>query len=62
MINDNDDAIAKLIADMREAAREDRSLNAQGNFFNFVLDFHYFFCQLEAPIYDPNILKPSKIN
>jgi len=28
LINDNDDAIAKMIADMRLAAREDRDLNA----------------------------------
>jgi hypothetical protein len=27
LINDNDDAIAKMIADMRLAAREDRDLN-----------------------------------
>ena len=27
VINDNDDAIAKMIADMRLAAREDRDLN-----------------------------------
>lgn len=29
LINDNDDAIAKMIADMRLAAREDRELNQQ---------------------------------
>ena len=29
LINDNDDAIAKMIADMRLAAREDRELNAE---------------------------------
>merc|ERR1719278_1364316 len=29
LINDNDDAIAKMIADMRLAAREDRDKNAQ---------------------------------
>lgn len=29
MINDNDDAIAKMIADMRQAAREDRDFNEQ---------------------------------
>ena len=29
LINDNDDAIAKMIADMRLAAREDRDLNIQ---------------------------------
>jgi transcription factor SPN1 len=28
LINDNDDAIAKMIADMRMAARDDRDLNA----------------------------------
>jgi hypothetical protein len=31
VINDNDDAIARLIADMRQAARDDRNLNAKGN-------------------------------
>merc|ERR1712066_989048 len=30
MINDNDDAIAKLMADMRMAATEDRELNQKG--------------------------------
>ena len=30
MINDNDDAIAKLLADMRLAAHEDRELNLKG--------------------------------
>lgn len=30
VINDNDDAIAKLIADMRIAAKEDRDLNERG--------------------------------
>merc|ERR1719470_213455 len=30
VINDNDDAIAKMIADMRIAAKEDRDLNDQG--------------------------------
>ena len=30
MINDNDDAIAKLMADMRMAASEDRELNQKG--------------------------------
>lgn len=30
MINDNDDAIAKLMADMRQAAHEDRELNQKG--------------------------------
>ena len=30
VINDNDDAIARMIADMRQAARDDRSLNAKG--------------------------------
>ena len=30
VINDNDDAIAKMIADMRQAARDDRSLIAKG--------------------------------
>ena len=30
VINNNDDAIAKLIADMRIAAKEDRELNYQG--------------------------------
>ena len=29
LINDNDDAIAKMIADMRLAAREDREKNAE---------------------------------
>ncbi|TRY68613.1 hypothetical protein TCAL_03226 [Tigriopus californicus] len=29
VINDNDDAIAKMIADMRQAAREDRDMNEQ---------------------------------
>ncbi len=29
LINDNDDAIARLIADMRQAAREDRELNEE---------------------------------
>lgn len=29
IINDNDDAIARLIADMRQAAREDRELNVR---------------------------------
>ena len=29
LINDNDDAIAKMIADMRLAAREDRDLNIE---------------------------------
>ena len=33
LINDNDDAIAKMIADMRLAAREDRELN-QARFVN----------------------------
>ena len=32
MINDNDDAIAKLMADMRMAAHEDRELNQKVNF------------------------------
>ncbi len=32
MINDNDDAIAKLMADMRMAAHEDRELNQKGPF------------------------------
>ena len=31
VINDNDDAIARLIADMRQAARDDRNLNAKGS-------------------------------
>merc|ERR1711892_1015237 len=31
VINDNDDAIAKMIADMRIAAKEDRDLNDMGN-------------------------------
>ena len=30
MINENDDAIAKMIADMRIAAKEDRDLNIEG--------------------------------
>ena len=30
MINDNDDAIARLLADMRLAAHEDRELNLKG--------------------------------
>ena len=30
MINENDDAIAKMIADMRIAAKEDRDLNIKG--------------------------------
>jgi hypothetical protein len=30
VINDNDDAIAKMIADMRQAARDDRNLIAKG--------------------------------
>ncbi len=30
VINDNDDAIARLIADMRQAAREDRELSLAG--------------------------------
>ena len=30
VINDNDDAIAKMIADMRIAAKEDRDLNDHG--------------------------------
>ena len=43
VINDNDDAIAKMIADMRQAARDDRALNAKGNTqieLNLIL-FHY---------------------
>ena len=31
VINDNDDAIAKMIADMRIAAKEDRELNDRGS-------------------------------
>ena len=30
VINENDDAIAKMIADMRIAAKEDRDLNIEG--------------------------------
>jgi len=30
VINDNDDAIAKMIADMRQAARDDRTLITKG--------------------------------
>ena len=33
VINDNDDAIAKMIADMRIAAKEDRELNDRGKRF-----------------------------
>lgn len=33
VINDNDDAIAKMIADMRIAAKEDRELNDRGEKF-----------------------------
>ena len=32
MINDNDDAIAKLMADMRLAANEDREVNSKMNY------------------------------
>jgi hypothetical protein len=34
LINDNDDAIARMIADMRMAAREDRDLNKARLVFN----------------------------
>lgn len=42
LINDNDDAIARMIADMRMAAREDRDLNkARFGIFLFLLSLFY---------------------
>jgi hypothetical protein len=39
LINDNDDAIAKMIADMRLAAREDRDLNI-ARCFSLITNMH----------------------
>ena len=43
LINDNDDAIAKMIADMRLAAREDRLVKSENKFQEgYKIDFAFF--------------------
>ena len=46
MINDNDDAIAKLMADMRMAAHEDRELNQKVSFTIYTPGFFIWISRL----------------